>query len=87
MKILSNTAIDTSSLDRLNGSDMELEALRQLRKPLLEAFDIYKVNIIYGISTESEEDRTAILDWYQRLLDLDKTAITNVPKTIVRFIA
>ena len=31
-------------------------AIRQLRKPLLKAFDIYKANLYYGIEKETEEE-------------------------------
>ena len=58
--------------------------LRTKRQPLLEAFDIHKTNVSYGICVETEQERKEILDWYYRLLDLDETAIDNPPKEIAR---
>lgn len=61
-------------------------AIRQLRKPLLEAFDIYKSNIAYGVETETTQDRIEITDWYQDLLDKKESALRNVPLKIQRYL-
>ena len=61
-------------------------AIRQLRKPLLEAFDIYKSNIAYGVETETMEERIVITQWYQDLLDKKETALVNVPLKIQRYL-
>lgn len=56
--------------------------LRQKRKPLLQAFDIHKTNVFYGICIETEEEHKLILDWYYDLLDLKESAIDNPPEHI-----
>lgn len=76
----------------LNSSDIKKlggyadEGIRQLRKPLLEAFDIYKSNIAYGVETETESEKAEIMAWYKKLLDLDATALDNVPAKIQRYL-
>lgn len=50
---------------------------RQMREPLLKAFDIYKTNVSYGIETESETERDEILAWYNALLNLPSTVTAN----------
>lgn len=56
--------------------------LRGKRKPLLQAFDIHKTNISYGVETETEEERQIIIDWYKLVLDLNEEAINNPPAHI-----
>lgn len=62
------------------------ELLRTKRKPLLNAFDIHKTNVNYGICTETEEEKQVILEWYYKILELDEEAINNVPEHIKRFL-
>lgn len=57
--------------------------LRAQRKDILNAFDIYKTNVYYGI--EQDEDREQILAWYQDLLDLKETAFKNIPEAIQKY--
>ena len=73
-------------LDKLLNKNTEeyRNHLRQKREALLQAFDIHKTNVFYGICVETETERTQILDWYYRLLDLDENAINNVPDHIRR---
>lgn len=61
----------------------KLEELRALRKPLLQAFDIYKSNVSYGIETDN--NREEIIAWYNAILDLDENAIYNPPIEIRRY--
>lgn len=61
----------------------KLEELRALRTPLLQAFDIYKSNVNYGIETDN--NREEIIAWYNAILDLDKNAIYNPPIEIRRY--
>lgn len=68
------------------GTKYKNTAIRQLRKPLLEAFDIYKSNIAYGVETETMEERIVITQWYQELLDKKETALMNVPLKIQRYL-
>ena len=74
-----------NDLKRL-GPNYKDVAIRQLRKPLLEAFDVYKSNIAYGIESESESDKYEILMWYQDLLDKKESALENIPKKIQRYL-
>lgn len=61
--------------------------LRMNRKNILEAFDKYKTNIIYGIITESENDKISIIEWYQKILDLDESAFENIPEAIKYYLS
>ncbi len=73
-------------LDKLvnKNSQEYLEYLRSKRKPLLNAFDIHKTNISYGVETETEEEREIIVNWYHLVLDLNEEAINNPPQGIKR---
>lgn len=44
--------------------------IRKRRDALLNAFDVYKSNVFYGIDKESDEERQEIILWYQTILDL-----------------
>lgn len=76
------------TLDDLNkvGIIYRDTAIRQLRKPLLEAFDIYKSNVVYGVDTETEFEKAEIMAWYQDLLDKKESALRNVPLKIQRYL-
>ncbi len=60
--------------------------LRNKRKPLLDAYDRYKVNILYGIekvdTLKEQTDKELIDDWYRKILDLNEGAINNPPERI-----
>ncbi len=58
---------------------------RSLRKPILNAFDVYKINVQYGIEQETDDQRTEMLNWYSRILKLDVDALINVPVNIKRY--
>jgi hypothetical protein len=68
------------------GTKYKDTAIRQLREPLLQAFDVYKSNINYGVERETTEERIIIMDWYQDLLDKKETALVNVPLKIQRYL-
>ena len=53
--------------------------LRSQREVILTAFDKYKTNVLYGIETETEEQKKEVIEYYNKLLALDKDAINNVP--------
>lgn len=76
------TAQDISKL----GAKYKDVGIRQLREPLLKAFDIYKSNIAYGVETESGVERAEIMLWYQDLLDKKETALINIPTKIKRYL-
>ena len=57
-------------------------AKRQLRDPVLKAFDSHKSSVIYGDGNETAEEREEILSWKQSILDLDTEAFKNIPEKI-----
>lgn len=77
--------ITVKDLDKV-GKTYKDTAIRQLREPLLKAFDIYKSNINYGVETETEEERNEIISWYKDLLDKKVSALENVPLKIQRYL-
>ena len=73
-------------IDYDNSEDLriqKIEELRQKREPLLQAFDIYKSNVSYGIETDN--NREEIVVWYKAILDLEESAIDNPPIEIRRY--
>lgn len=82
MKHIKVQKITPDALPHLAGSGAEQDALRQLRAPLLAAFDIYKSNVFYGIIAESERERGEILTWYRALLDKEPWALTTIPQMV-----
>ncbi len=86
MKIIGRKMIGADNLQALAGTAAELTAKRQLRKPLLEAFDIYKSNVYYGVVSETEEEHAAVLAWYRSLLNLEEDALTVVPDGIMQYV-
>lgn len=84
---LNKTRIIRNKLDNNGvGNKMYLlqqkNKLRAKRKVLLEAFDKYKTNVMYGIKQESPTAKLNITYWYNDLLDLKEAAFTNVPNEI-----
>ncbi len=86
MKILKRKSLTLEDARGLDGLDAKTEALRTLRAPLLDAFDVYKSNIYYGIVTETEAEHAAVLAWYRGLLDLDVDALAEVPDGVKKYI-
>lgn len=73
-------------IDYDNSEDLriqKIEELRAKREPLLQAFDVYKSNVSYGI--EADVNRVEIITWYNSILDLDEEAINNPPIEIRRY--
>lgn len=64
-------------MDNENLEQKEFE-LRCQRKILLGAFDKWEKAVIRG----RENDDTAIMLWYQKLLDLKESAFEDIPKRI-----
>lgn len=62
------------------------DTLRAKRKPLLEAFDIYKSNVNYGLIEETESQKAQIKAWYLSALDLDTQALENVPSEVLKYV-
>ena len=57
-------------------------AKRQLREPLLAAFDIHKGNISYGAETETVEEKMNVLAWRNDLKDLKTEAFKDIPEKV-----
>ena len=59
-------------------------AKRQLRKPLLNAYDSHKSTVIYEGKTETLEEKSEVLKWKQSALDLETKAFKeeNIPQKI-----
>lgn len=66
--------------------EAEKNRLRRQRKPLLEAFDKYKTNVLYGVITESKSQHTTVMHWYYSLLDLQTSAFSNIPDVIKYYV-
>ena len=67
--------------------------VRAQRAKLLSAFDVYKANLYYGIESETEDEKTAILAWYDTLLVLPEAVSVgcevmwpDTPEKIARYI-
>lgn len=76
MKIVDITPKDISLMG--NNED----AIRQLRAPILLAYDKYKIAVVYGEIFETEEEKSQILLWKKKVLDKDVDAISNIPEKI-----
>jgi hypothetical protein len=59
---------------------------RALRVNILRAFDVYKINVQYGIELENEQEHNDILLWYNRILDLNEESIINIPNKIKKYL-
>ena len=68
------------------GANYKVVAIRQLRKPLLEAFDVYKSNVAYGVEQETSTEHISIMQWYQDLLDKKPNALEDIPLKIQRYL-
>jgi hypothetical protein len=57
-------------------------AKRQLRKPLLTAYDTHKTNVVYDGKIESAKEHEEMIVWKQRILDLETQAFNNIPNIL-----
>ena len=83
--------MEIKAVEKISNSDLSVlkndkEAQRQVREPLLKAFDVYKSNVNYGVIIETEAEHNAVLEWYQKLCDLIPEAFENIPSQIERFL-
>lgn len=85
MEIISRRKIEQSDIVNVEGTGADKIVKRVLRRPLLNAFDIYKSNIYYGVITETEEEHNEIIKWYNSLLNLEVDAIENPPEKIIKY--
>lgn len=60
-------------------------AKRQLRKPLLNALDIYDKNVSKGRILETEDEKATVDGWYRNICDLKDEAFINVPSSIKKY--
>lgn len=88
MKILSRRTITYGDLSTLQGTGIYTDAKRQVRAPLMTAFDIHKGNVNYGSVRETDAEHAQIVAWYQGVCDLDESALNpnNVPKQVARHV-
>ena len=66
-RIITGADID-SIVERLPKESAD-NAKRQLRKPLLNALDIYDKNVSKGRITESAEEKATVDKWYKELVE------------------
>lgn len=79
--------ITEKDLELLQGLPEEIKnVLRQKRKPLLNAFDILKSNVNFGVDTLLETEKEEVLIWYSALLNLESWAFNVIPKKILRYL-
>jgi len=86
MKVLSRKVATISCVDSIPDEGFKTALKRQLREPLLKAFDIYKSNVYYGIIVETDEEHASVLAWYKSLRDLQTSALSEVPNTIKKYL-
>ena len=70
--------LGATDIANLVGTDIEKQAMRQVRSTLLAAFDIWEKGVIRG----READSSIVMGWYRDLLDLKASAFANVPEAI-----
>lgn len=71
---------------KLNKKALKEKELRAKRLPLLQAFDILKSNIYFGIDVITEEERHVLTEWYMAVLDLSEEAINNPPAKVAKYV-
>ena len=59
---------------------------RQLRKPLLNALDIYDKNVSKGRVTETAEQKKTVDGWYKDICDLKDEAFKTIPDGVGRYL-
>ena len=69
--------------DEEKAQDYALNDLRAERILILQAFDIYKINVVYGI--EEETNKEEMMSWYKDILDLKREAFSRIPEQIKRY--
>lgn len=60
-------------------------AKRQLRKPLLNALDIYDKNVSKGRVAETDEQKQTVDEWYRDICDLKDKAFMNIPLEVKKY--
>ena len=73
---------DVETLDICLTKEQADNGKRQLRKPLLKAFDTHKTAVIYEGKTETQDEKSKVLAWKLGLLDLHTEAFKSVPEKV-----
>lgn len=83
------TLADVGEIVARMPKEMADNAKRQLRKPLLTAYDTHKTNVLYEGQEESIEEKEKVLAWKKELLDLKDKAFRaeEIPNSIKYFYA
>ncbi len=84
MKILNVSEMKIEDANMIG--EEKLTLFRQIRKKQLQAFDIYKTNLFYGLEEETEEEKIAVIDWYNGVLNLNADAIKNIPQKVKKYV-
>lgn len=82
IKILKKQRLTAEHENLITDESALKSVYRERRQILLNAFDVYSKNVVYGVETETESEHAAIVAWRQKLLNLDKTAFTDVPDRV-----
>lgn len=85
MKILNIKKVGFEDAVKVHGEE-KLNLLRGVRKRLLTAFDVYKSNVSFGIIEQTEVEKEIAKKWYEKLLDLEESAFTEVPSQIKKYL-
>lgn len=82
-------------MKRMTEKDLDLLAtvpeartntLREWRKPLLNALDIYDKNVSKGRISETAEEKETVDKWYKALLDLEEWAFDKIPEKVKKYL-
>ena len=69
-----------------NLPDEKKNFLRQKRAGLLNAFDILKGNVNFGVEQLTTAEKKEIVIWYKSLLDLDESAFNLIPERVQKYL-
>lgn len=73
-----NQVVFSYTLDEARLLKAKQNKLRNKRKPLLEAFDLWEKAVLRGREADSAE----VMTWYQALLDLEESAFDTIPSAV-----
>lgn len=80
--------ISIDDLDDINArlpQEQAKDVKRQLRKPLLNALDVYDKNVSKGRIVESEDQKQAVDCWYKDICDLKDEGFKNIPVCVGKY--
>ena len=78
---------DVDIIEKRLPLDRQKDAKRQLRTPLLTAYDSHKTTVLYENKKETATEKEKVLSWKQSLLDLKTEAFKeeNIPQSVKYF--